>query len=177
MSTGVDVLEHTSCQPSITYGHALNLIRPILSAGGGEWTAPRSCHVSPQYSRGNGRRWVRFSSPTQCSSLNCFLCTYSLSHNYRSTHLVAPYARPLYAATKSKTKAVLAATISGGFEVLGCVLVQIFFEAVTPFFMEAMLSLVAGIMVALGKLAHAHTCQCLYRSFAFNVTMVSISHA
>tara|TARA_B110001452_G_scaffold264760_1_gene268290 strand:+ start:955 stop:2211 length:1257 start_codon:yes stop_codon:yes gene_type:complete len=61
-------------------------------------------------------------------------------------------AGPLYAATKSKTKAVLAATISGGFEVLGCLLVQLFFERITPFFLESMLSLVAGIMVGLGAL-------------------------
>ena len=59
-------------------------------------------------------------------------------------------AGPLYAATKSKTKAVLAATVSGGFEVLGCLLVQLFFDRITPFFLEFMLSLVAGIMVGLG---------------------------
>ena len=58
-------------------------------------------------------------------------------------------AGPLYAATKSKTKAVLAATISGGFEVVGCMLVQVFFHRITPFFMDVMLSLVAGIMVGL----------------------------
>ena len=37
-------------------------------------------------------------------------------------------AGPLYAATKSKTKAVLAATVSGGFELVGCLLVQLFFD-------------------------------------------------
>ena len=37
-------------------------------------------------------------------------------------------AGPLYAATKSKTKAGLAATVSGGFELVGCLLVQLFFD-------------------------------------------------
>ena len=32
-------------------------------------------------------------------------------------------------------EAVLAATVSGGFEVVGCLLVQLFFDRITPFFL------------------------------------------
>lgn len=67
-------------------------------------------------------------------------------------------AGPLYAATKSKVKAVLAATISGGFEVVGCMLVQVFFHRITPFFMDLMLSLVAGIMVGLSLIELLPSC-------------------
>merc|ERR1740133_506134 len=67
-------------------------------------------------------------------------------------------AGPLYAATKSKTKAVLAATVSGGFEVVGCLLVQLFFDRITPFFLEFMLSLVAGIMVGLALIELLPSC-------------------
>jgi len=67
-------------------------------------------------------------------------------------------AGPLYAATKSKSKAVLAATLSGGFEVVGCVLVQLMFDRITPFFLEAMLSLVAGIMVGLALIELLPSC-------------------
>ena len=67
-------------------------------------------------------------------------------------------AGPLYAATKSKSKAVFAATASGMFEVVGCILVQIFFDQITPFFMDVMLSLVAGIMVALALIELLPSC-------------------
>merc|ERR1712196_568369 len=58
-------------------------------------------------------------------------------------------ASPIYAATKSKRKAVFAATVSGCFEIIGAVLVRVFFGSITPFYMESLLSLVAGIMIML----------------------------
>ena len=67
-------------------------------------------------------------------------------------------AGPLYAASKSKLKAVLAATVSGMFEVVGCLLVQLFFERITPFNMATLLSLVAGIMVALALIELLPSC-------------------
>ena len=67
-------------------------------------------------------------------------------------------AGPLYAATKSKSKAVLFATLSGAFEIVGCALVQVFFDRITPFFMDVMLSLVAGIMVSLALIELLPSC-------------------
>lgn len=67
-------------------------------------------------------------------------------------------AGPLYAATKSKRRAVLAATISGAFEILGSLLVQLFFDSITPFIMEMSLSLVAGIMVGLALIELLPSC-------------------
>jgi len=49
-------------------------------------------------------------------------------------------AGPLFAATKSKKKAVLAATVSGLFEVVGCALVLLCYHQITPFLMEVMSS-------------------------------------
>ena len=58
-------------------------------------------------------------------------------------------AGPIYAATKSRKKAALFATFSGLFEVVGAMLMQLFFDDITPYVMEWMLALVAGVMVAL----------------------------
>jgi len=58
-------------------------------------------------------------------------------------------AGPVYAATKSRKKAAAFATFSGLFEVVGAMLMQLFFDDITPHVMEWMLALVAGIMVAL----------------------------
>lgn len=58
-------------------------------------------------------------------------------------------AGPIYAATKSRKKAAAFATFSGLFEVVGALLLQLFFDDITPFRMEWMLALVAGVMVAL----------------------------
>jgi len=46
-------------------------------------------------------------------------------------------------------KAAAFATFSGLFEVLGAILLQFFFDDITPFIMDFMLALVAGVMVAL----------------------------
>merc|ERR1711865_279942 len=51
-----------------------------------------------------------------------------------------------------------AATMGGGFEVMGCLLVQLVFDRITPFFLEAMLSLVAGIMVGLALIELLPSC-------------------
>jgi ZIP family zinc transporter len=58
-------------------------------------------------------------------------------------------AGPIYAATKSRKKAAAFATFSGLFEVVGAMLMQLFFDDITPYVMEWMLALVAGVMVAL----------------------------
>jgi len=67
-------------------------------------------------------------------------------------------ATPLYAATKSKTQAVMAATISGGFEIIGAVIVQMFFKSITPFYTESLLSVVAGIMIMLSLVELLPSC-------------------
>jgi len=67
-------------------------------------------------------------------------------------------AGPVYAATKSKRRAVAAATISGMFEVLGSLVVMPFLDAITEFRMEAMLSMVAGIMVSLALIELLPAC-------------------
>ena len=51
--------------------------------------------------------------------------------------------------TKSRAKAAAFATFSGLFEVVGAMLMQLFFDDITPYVMEWMLALVAGVMVAL----------------------------
>ena len=67
-------------------------------------------------------------------------------------------AGPMFAATKSRSRAVLAATLSGMFELLGCLLVQCFFSLITDFKMDVMLSVVAGIMVALALVELLPSC-------------------
>jgi len=67
-------------------------------------------------------------------------------------------AGPIYAATKSRRRAVVAATISGMFEVLGCLVVMPFLDAITEFRMEAMLSMVAGIMISLALIELLPVC-------------------
>ena len=44
------------------------------------------------------------------------------------------------------------------FEVVGCLIVQVFFDRITPYFMDLMLSLVAGIMVALALIELLPSC-------------------
>ena len=81
-------------------------------------------------------------------------------------------ASPILACTNSKFKAILFATISGLFEVLGMIIVRFIFEDISRDFMEAALCSVAGMMVGLCLFELIPNCIKNLTEIQFNVTLL-----